>query len=100
MVYINSFMHGFHNKKGIWVRDYGQDTATKFSEEEQERLYALEDISWWFRYRAEVITYISRRFLSDSSLVLDVGGGNWIYNLKNAGERLVHVFDGTLLCGM
>lgn len=82
MVDINSFMHGFHNKKGIWVRDYGQDTATKFSEEEQERLYALEDISWWFRYRAEVITYISRRFLSDSSLVLDVGGGNGYTTLK------------------
>lgn len=82
MVDINSFMHGFYNKKGIWVWDYGEDTATKFSEEEQERLYALEDTSWWFRYRAEVITYIASRFLSDSSFVLDVGGGNGYTTLK------------------
>ncbi len=43
----NDFLNGFFRENGIWVSDGAQDIATKFSEEEQEALYALEDTSWW-----------------------------------------------------
>ena len=33
----------------------GSELETAFSEKQQDDLYCLEDQSWWFRYRANVI---------------------------------------------
>ena len=71
----NDFLNGFFRENGIWVSDGAQDIATKFSEEEQEALYALEDTSWWFRYRSGVISHFAGKYLSKKQLILDVGGG-------------------------
>lgn len=110
----NDFLNGFFRENGIWVSDGAQDIATKFSEEEQEALYALEDTSWWFRYRSGVISHFAGKYLSEKQLILDVGGGNGYttmrmqekgYNMallepayaacKNARKRGIH----TVICG-
>lgn len=83
---INSSICGFSLEKGIWVADRGQEISTRFSEEEQEALYALEDTSWWFQYRSDVINHLAGKFLSKNLLILDVGGGNG-YTTMRMQER-------------
>lgn len=51
-------------------------TNTQFSVEHQNRLFELEDKSWWFKYRASVISRIASEYFDKSSLTLDIGGGN------------------------
>ncbi len=36
----------------------------------------MEDNSWWFKYRAEVIHNIFLNFLNTENLTIDIGGGN------------------------
>ncbi len=55
---------------------YGNEVETKFSDETQDNLFALEDNSWWFKYRAEVIHNIFLKFLNTENLTIDIGGGN------------------------
>ena len=51
-------------------------TNTTFSNDVQDSLLELEDNSWWFIYRANVIIGLLDRFLSPKKLTLDIGGGN------------------------
>lgn len=60
----------------IFVPINGEKIMTAFSKEEQNTLLELEDVSWWFQYRAEVIENIAQRYFSKELSVFDVGGGN------------------------
>ncbi len=63
------------NSDGINYAD-GNVTATAFSDETEEKLLRLEDDSWWFNYRADVITGLMLRFMQRERLTVDIGGGN------------------------
>lgn len=65
----------------------GSELETAFSEKQQDDLYCLEDQSWWFRYRANVILVLLNRFFEKNRLILDIGGGNGYTTLrvKNSG---------------
>lgn len=111
---VDRFMHGFRKDEGIWISDCNREISTKFSKQTQDALYALEDTSWWFRYRSKVILMLAEKFFSKKQLILDVGGGNGYITLqmqkkryriallepsyaacKNAKDRGI----GTVICG-
>ena len=41
---------------------------TAFMEETQDRLFNLEDLSWWFQYRSKIILSMMNRFFKRISL--------------------------------
>lgn len=73
-------LHRYFNetgkKNGIWFCRHVHHPDSSFSDEVQDRLYSLEDTSWWFRYRAEVIAKIMGLYFKKEPPVFDVGGGN------------------------
>ncbi len=62
-------------REDIYLCDEARpDTA--FTDESQDRLFELEDKSWWFQYRGRVILSLMNHFFSKDELTLDIGGGN------------------------
>jgi len=49
---------------------------TAFMEETQDRLFNLEDLSWWFQYRSKIILSMMNRFFQKDKFTLDIGAGN------------------------
>lgn len=49
---------------------------TQFSAEAQDTLFATEDTSWWFQYRAQVLIDMAERYFVRETETLDIGGGN------------------------
>jgi SAM-dependent methyltransferase len=49
---------------------------TVFSDKTQDMLFQMEADSWWFQYRAKVITGLMSRYYEKSTKTVDVGGGN------------------------
>lgn len=52
------------------------DRKTVFSDRAQDTLFQIEADSWWFQYRAKVITGLMERYFDKSTKTVDVGGGN------------------------
>lgn len=52
------------------------DEETVFSDEIQDILFQMETNSWWFQYRAKVITGLMSSFFDKKTQTIDVGGGN------------------------
>lgn len=71
-----------YKQRGSFIRDsHGIYVAssyanTQFSAEAQDALFATEDTSWWFQYRAQVLIDMAERFFSRDVETLDIGGGN------------------------
>ena len=92
------------------------DIDTQLSDDTQNRMFMLEDSSWWFKYRAEVIHSIFEKFMDKEKMTVDIGGGNGfttkfmeernakmallepsLHTCKNAKKRGLHnVVCGTL----
>ena len=49
---------------------------TAFSDIQQDDLYLVEDVSWWFEYRANIILKMLSCFFVKEKMLLDIGGGN------------------------
>lgn len=60
--------------------------GTAFSDEQQDGLWQLEDESWWFQYRADVIVGLMDAFFDRNKMAIDVGGGNG-YTSSIAAKR-------------
>ena len=60
---------------GIYVSNEAV-TGTAFTDDMQDELWNLEDDSWWFQYRADVIIGLIDRFFDPKGMILDIGGGN------------------------
>ena len=80
-------------KNGKWNTDESgmhvslEITATTaFSDDQQDGLWDIEDGSWWFQYRADVITGLMDRFFDKDKVTVDVGGGNG-YTSSVAGRN-------------
>lgn len=59
--------------KGYWVANHEQ--ALSYPEEGNSLCFSLEDDSFWFRHRNEVIVEMLRQF-PPNGVLFDVGGGN------------------------
>ncbi len=64
------------NKVGIYISSSENTVETKFSDDTQDDLYSIEDTSWWFNYRAELIKRVADKFFSKEEMIVDIGGGN------------------------
>lgn len=75
MAYLNEAEWAYDEVRGIYT---AKDivTATAFDDAIQEGLRAIEDDSWWFEYRAEVILRLMERYFRKDRMTLDIGGGN------------------------
>lgn len=72
MEYLNREKWILDKKSDIMVAvDLSTDTA--FSDETQGELMDLEDNSWWFTYRAEIIIGLMDRYFSKNKRTLDIG---------------------------
>lgn len=79
--------------KGIWVA--GSEDAVSYPEDGNDTCYALEDDSFWFRHRNEVVVGVMRRF-PPAGMLFDVGGGNGFVaaGIERAGWPAVVVEPG------
>lgn len=84
------------DSRGIWVGESVR--AVSYPEEGNDLCYTLEEESFWFRHRNEVIVQLLRRF-PPPGLFYDVGGGNGYVaaGIEQAGWPTVVVEPGR--CG-
>ena len=62
---------------GIYLNGNTKSTIeTQFSAELQDEYFDVEDNSWWFSYKYEVIRYFSDIFFKKVLKTYDIGGGN------------------------
>jgi SAM-dependent methyltransferase len=78
---------------GIWVARSQREVS--YPEAGNDACFAVEDNSFWFRHRNEVITALVTR-ISRSATFFDIGGGNGCvsYALQSAGIEVVLVEPG------
>ncbi len=76
-----------YDKNTIYVGRSCVDT--QFSANAQDTLFAIEDTSWWFQYRAQVLIDMAERYFVREVETLDIGGGNGYTTsrLQQAGFR-------------
>lgn len=67
---------------------HGEDwnNTTAFDDRTQDQLFQIEDGSWWFQYRAEVIVTLMCRYFDKYVQTEDIGGGNG-YTTSAAAEN-------------
>jgi len=73
---LHRYFKEIEQKDGIWYDMQTQYIGSSFSDEMQNGLYSLEDTSWWFQYRADVIGQVAELYFRKGQPVFDVGGGN------------------------
>ena len=78
---------------GVWRSR--RPTAVSYPDEGNDLCFAVEDGSYWFRHRNDVITTIIGRY-PPSGTIYDVGGGNGFVSLalEAAGHSVVLVEPG------
>lgn len=88
---IHKYFKEIEQTEGIWSYIHMLYTDTSFSDEMQSDLYNLEETSWWFQYRAEVIRQIAELHFRKDKLIFDVGGGNGYTTccMQNRGYGMV-----------
>ena len=65
------------DKNGIFLNGNTKSTIeTQFSAELQDEYFDVEDNSWWFSYKYDVIRCFSDRFFQKDLRTYDIGGGN------------------------
>ncbi len=77
----------------IWVAGHQRDVS--YPEEGNDACFAVEDTSFWFRHRNNVISELVSRN-SPSDVFFDIGGGNGCVSnaLQSAGKEVVLVEPG------
>lgn len=66
----------FLDCNSVYIKDLSSQPSTMFTDEQQDRLFEVEDKSWWFQYRAKVIKKIASLFFDKNIQTVDIGGGN------------------------
>ena len=71
-----------------------------FVEETQDRLFELEDNSWWFQYRGKIILSMIDRYFLKNSFTLDIGAGNGYTSAcaARSGYNVVIIEPSTSAC--
>lgn len=76
MIDLGQYFTAVREEDGIAFCSLEDNTASKFSEEMQDGLFQLEDASWWFQYRADVIASLAEQSFVFDRTTIDCGGGN------------------------
>lgn len=50
--------------------------STVYSAYEQNMMFELEEKSWWFQYRAQIIILFLQKYFNKNKTTTDIGGGN------------------------
>jgi hypothetical protein len=82
-----------HNQEGLWVSRDQRNVS--YPRDGNRSCLGIEDTSFWFRHRNNVITSLVKAFLPDGAM-FDVGGGNGYVAvaLQNAGIDTVLIEPG------
>lgn len=75
MIDLGQYFTAVREENGIAFCSLEDNTASKFSEEMQDSLFQLEDTSWWFQYRADVIASLAEKSFVFDRTTIDCGGG-------------------------
>ncbi len=88
MLFSGDTRYGWH--LALYTGREGKVTGS-FSDKVQDGLFALEDTSWWFRYRAGVISLFAKKYLLKNRDTFDVGAGNGYTTMcmQKKGYRMV-----------
>jgi len=54
----------------------GTKVDSQFTEEMQNDLFDIEDNSWWFQYRAKLLSILAGKYFQKQVVTYDIGGGN------------------------
>ena len=86
-------------KDGIYICE-DEKPNTAFVEETQDKLFELEDNSWWFQYRSKIILSIMDRYFTKNSFTLDIGAGNGYTSAcaARSGYNVVIIEPSTSAC--
>jgi len=81
-------------RNGMWTADETEEVS--YPEEGNEKCFAVEDTSWWFRHRNSVLVEVLEQF-PPPGLIYDVGAGNGFQTLafEAAGFPAVAVEPGS-----
>ena len=81
------------NSNDIWVASNQRDIS--YPEDGNQACFTLEDSSYWFRHRNDVIAQLVKTF-SPQEAIFDIGGGNGCvsYALQSNGLEVVLVEPG------
>lgn len=76
------------------------NTSSVYSDEQENKYFRVEDDSWWFNHRADVILQKMEEFFDKEQLTADVGGGNGFTTskAKEAGYNMVLVEPSEQAC--
>lgn len=88
---LQCYFQGIQDTDGIWHYTQEGKVEGSFSDRVQDGLFALEDTSWWFRYRAGVISLFAEKYLLKNTDIFDVGAGNGYTTMcmQKKGYRMV-----------
>lgn len=95
MIDLGQYFTAVREEDGIAFCSLEDNTASKFSEEMQDGLFQLEDASWWFQYRADVIASLAEQSFVFDRTTIDCGGGEWLHNILYAAAGLQNRTAGT-----
>lgn len=84
MIKENEFMKQIFSTPSLWQQHDGFYTKsgvtdvvkTSFTSKMQDNLFSIEDNSWWFRFRGNIILKTVEKLIGNSSIIYDIGGGN------------------------
>lgn len=88
-----------------WVKDaemginiaYDIMTESVFSDRTQDELMTLEEDSWWFTYRADVIIAHMDRYFVKNKITIDIGGGNgYTSSLAKKNGYLIGIIEPSM----
>lgn len=86
MKWKNFFVNCYLGDDGILYSALEDTVTSKFTAEAQDDLFEIEDTSWWFQYRSQVICQIAHKYLRKEALTFDIGGGNGYTTGQMASE--------------
>ena len=73
------------NVDGIWYSNNMEQVS--YPTEGNSECFQIEDESFWFDHRNQVIELLFNKYVKTQDVIIDVGGGNGYvsYNLQNCG---------------
>ena len=72
---------------GVWRPSVASSQAISFPENGYAECFALEDSSFWFAHRNELLSIALRRFPIDGAFI-DIGGGNGVVSKRLTADGL------------
>jgi hypothetical protein len=76
-VNIADIFDNLHDNEGIWrLKSDSYNPSLSYPEDGNDICYQIEDHSFWFRHRNNLINWAIHKFANPSALFLDIGGGN------------------------